>query len=259
MSASVCLYQRSSPDNQNDPEAFSSDYQVWIYKEHRSYSAMECFLGGRRVARKILNVALFLISTQENLKSSSFILPLILMALPLRPSFLAFGYGVSPILRELTDSVSTDSIQTSSCLTFIVHLLTHRYELTQDSSVVFANARLSLCAALFGSVCLASRLQSSYEAFLLLSVAVLIFVLIPLIEVELIQDFVAFCILSLVIPYKFTAYPYKITSLLILLLFVSFVCPILYVRWQMYKSVMSGPWDEAVPHLDKRQVVDKSL
>ncbi|CAB4067195.1 INTS4 [Lepeophtheirus salmonis] len=192
MSASVCLYQRSSPDNQNDPEAFSSDYQVWIYKEHRSYSAMECFLGGRRVARKILNVALFLISTQENLKSSSFILPLILMALPLRPSFLAFGYGVSPILRELTDSVSTDSIQTSSCLAFIVHLLTHRYELTQDSSVVFANARLSLCAALFGSVCLASRLQSSYEAFLLLSVAVLIFVLIPLIEVELIQDFVAF-------------------------------------------------------------------
>ena len=69
--------------------------------------------------------------------------------------FCAFGCALAPVLYKLTDTISTDTIHTASFVALFLHLLAHNYD-TVKSGGYRADA-LSLNAALFASVCLASR------------------------------------------------------------------------------------------------------
>merc|ERR1712080_733565 len=63
-----------------------------------------------------------------------------------------------------------------------IHLVFHNYGL--ERAAVVSNA-LSLNDAIFASVCLASRLASSYDAFVLLTFSVVAFVLFPIFRFRL--------------------------------------------------------------------------
>uniref|UniRef100_A0AAZ3SG91 Phosphatidylinositol N-acetylglucosaminyltransferase subunit C n=1 Tax=Oncorhynchus tshawytscha TaxID=74940 RepID=A0AAZ3SG91_ONCTS len=66
--------------------------------------------------------------------------------------FLSFTFGFSPVLRTLTESVCTDTVYAMTALMLLAHLVAFPY--AQPSPP----GSLSLNAALFASVCLASRL-----------------------------------------------------------------------------------------------------
>jgi len=158
-------------------------------------------------------------------------------------TFTAFGQLFSPILHTLTDTISTDTIYTMSFLMFTVHLIFFDYGV----NAAMVSKSLSLSAAMFASICLASRLYSPNEAFVLLTVATQLFVLFPILRKELKNSIGVTVIILLVDLYLLLQ-----TSILVTVLFcfavtlISLICPILFVRYQKYKDNIYGPWDEAV-------------
>ena len=107
--------------------------------------------------------------------------------------FLLFGSLVSPVVFTLTKSISTDTIYAMSTLMMLSHLIfydygsetamwgTHRTKSIRAfvSSSFRVQKALSFSVALFSSVCLASRLSTSFHTFCLVTSAVLAFALWP--------------------------------------------------------------------------------
>ncbi len=164
--------------------------------------------------------------------------------------FLSFGLGLSPVLYKLTDTISTDTIHTTSGLMLFVHLIFHNYGL--DRAAVVSNP-LSLNAALFGSVSLASRLTSSFDAFVLLALSVEAFVLFPIFRLKLDGNLlIGVSAITNFVVVVLTAKYYAVSASLcaaISYILVTIICPSLFVHWQNYKDTIHGPWDEAVPNI----------
>lgn len=85
---------------------------------------------------------------------------------------------MSPILKTLTETISTDTICSMVLLMMSVHLIFYDYGV----QCAIVSPPISLNAAIFGTVCLASRLSSTYQAFTLLIWAVDVFVVFTLIR-----------------------------------------------------------------------------
>lgn len=164
-------------------------------------------------------------------------------------SFLVFGYILSPMLHTLTNSISTDTIFTVTFFVFLLHVICFDYGL--PASIV-SNA-ISLNAVIFGALCLASRLNSSFHAFILLVVAVELFALYPyvaksferssyfivrIVPVICVVAINSFC-LARIAPILFI-----INSMT--LVFIEFLYPLVFCYVQKYKNNIHGPWDEAV-------------
>ncbi|TRY72992.1 hypothetical protein TCAL_05547 [Tigriopus californicus] len=157
--------------------------------------------------------------------------------------FVTFGYGLTPVLFKLTDTISTDTIHTMSWIMLFLHLLLHNY-----SVKAYDTKPMSLNASLFSAVCLASRLDSSWDAFVLLSVAVVLFVLFPMARVRLDQALgLAFVAESVVVGVCFSISCGFGLGVACAMVFVNIIAPMLFVKWQSYKETIHGPWDEAVP------------
>ncbi|XP_072294452.1 phosphatidylinositol N-acetylglucosaminyltransferase subunit C [Eucyclogobius newberryi] len=167
--------------------------------------------------------------------------------------FLSFTFGFSPVLKTLTESVSTDTVYAMSAMMLLAHLMSFPY--TQPSPP----GSLSLNAALFASVCLASRLPGALHTFAMLSCALLVFALWP-------------CLLQKMrerSPYHFTVVcvgvciggvaglgsqsSFGAVLLTMALSSVTLLCPLLLVRLQQQKDNITGPWDEAEIHEDISQ------
>lgn len=157
--------------------------------------------------------------------------------------FVVFGYQFSPVLYTLTDTVSTDTIYTMAFFMMLVHMIFFNYGV---SAAIVSNS-LSLNSAIFASVCLASRLSSAYHAFVLLSIAVKCFVLFPLLRNKIKDNVATTVALVSVVIFGLVPVSFLMMMLFILtLIFINFVCPIMFVRYQKYKDNIYGPWDEAV-------------
>lgn len=157
--------------------------------------------------------------------------------------FLTVGYGCTPVLKSLTDTISTDTIYAMSALLMLIHVTFHEY--ATDS--VFVSPYLSLNAAVCGAVCLASRLQETKHAFVLLTFAVEVFVLFPELYKTLNYTIVFFVLSTMTA----TACMLSISAasavlFLSILLFVNILCPLCFVWAQKYKDNIYGPWDEAM-------------
>lgn len=160
--------------------------------------------------------------------------------------YLVLGYLLSPILHTLTDTVSTDTIFAWAVIMMLVHLIFFDY----DVPAAIVSKSLSINAAIFASVCLVSRLSSPFDAFVLLTVSVIVFVLSPqLIQVYLhTKIFIFMYILTLFLTLV-SLYTVSLTLLvyfIVLVLVISVYCPLMFVKWQRYKDNKYGPWDEAV-------------
>ncbi|XP_076756727.1 phosphatidylinositol glycan anchor biosynthesis class C [Xylocopa sonorina] len=157
--------------------------------------------------------------------------------------FLTFGYILSPVLKTLTETISTDTIYAMAILMFLVHLIFSKYGSLQIS----LSDSLSITSSIFGSLMLASRLKSPLHAFSLLTVSVQCFVLLPLLMHKLsskilISNFLTFSTLYFLLLISQTlSYVFVAT-----ILFLHFICPFWYIKCQKYKDNIYGPWDEAI-------------
>lgn len=162
--------------------------------------------------------------------------------------FLAFSFGLSPILRTLTDSISTDTIYAMTVFMLGMNLLMHDY----GASGAIVSKAVSLNTAIFGSVCLASRLPSSWHAFVTVILAVEIFALFPLFREHVKVIFPGG---QFVMTWALLAVSFLSVSIVSFLGGVFFIlaqiavialCPYWLVSLQRYKNNIHGPWDEAV-------------
>lgn len=150
--------------------------------------------------------------------------------------FLVTGFAMSPILRTLTETISTDTIYAMVTLMMLAHLSFYDYGV----NAAIVSKPISLNAAFFASVCLASRLSTSYHAFAFLISAIDIFVLFGILYTKLPRYAktamtIAFCGFSLVLLYH-TFSPVYCAMFLFLICFVNFFCPFGYYKMQVYKE-----------------------
>ncbi|GIY05520.1 phosphatidylinositol N-acetylglucosaminyltransferase subunit C [Caerostris extrusa] len=161
--------------------------------------------------------------------------------------FLTFGYMFSPILKTLTESVSTDTIYAMVFLMLIIHVLFQDYG--ADGALV--SSTLSLNSALFAAVCLASRLSTVLHTFALVILAVMLFVLLPLLRRKLRDDipcllFVTGIFLGIALTALINISVVCAILFMILCFCINVLFPALFIHHQKYKENIFGPWDEAV-------------
>lgn len=157
--------------------------------------------------------------------------------------FLTFGYILSPILKTLTETISTDTIYAMTIFMFLVHLIFSRY----GSMQISLSESLSITSSLFGSLMLASRLASPFHAFCLLTVSVQCFVLLPFLLSKMNNKILISIILTCSTIYFLSPLSQILLYVFIIATgFLHVVCPFWYVQCQKYKDNIYGPWDEAV-------------
>ncbi|XP_071381090.1 phosphatidylinositol N-acetylglucosaminyltransferase subunit C [Centroberyx affinis] len=159
--------------------------------------------------------------------------------------FLSFTFGFSPVLKTLTESVSTDTVYAMSAVMLLAHLVSFPY--AQPSPP----GSLSLNAALFASVCLASRLPGALHTFAMLSCALQVFALWPCLLQRIRENapnhFAGVCVGVCVggVGGLGSQWPGGAVLLALALGCVTLLCPLLLVRLQRHKDNIHGPWDEA--------------
>lgn len=164
--------------------------------------------------------------------------------------FLSFTFGFSPVLKTLTESVSTDTVYAMSAVMLLAHLVSFPYARPCPPG------SLSLNAALFSSVCLASRLPGALHTFAMLTCALLVFALWPCL-LQRLRDhaprhFPAACVGVCVGGVAGLA-SRSVGGAVILslaLVSVTLLCPLLLIWLQRHKDNIQGPWDEAEIHED---------
>lgn len=163
--------------------------------------------------------------------------------------FQCLSIALSPILVSLTETISTDTIYAMTTLMLVANFLFYNYNYSEESHVP---GPLSLNAAVFASVCLASRLHTAWHAFTTVTVSFQLFALGPLLrknlklwwpEAHLVANLVtvAVCLVCLGTKTVVGAVLYLLATLFIML-----VCPLWLHSLQKHKNNIYGPWDEAV-------------
>lgn len=164
--------------------------------------------------------------------------------------FLSFTFGFSPVLKTLTESVSTDTVYAMSAVMLLAHLVSFPYAHPSTPG------SLSLNAALFASVCLASRLPGALHTFAMLSCALLVFAMWPCLLQRLRENapsqFTGLCVGVCIggVGGLGSQSPGGAVLLALALGSVTLLCPLLLVMLQRHKDNIQGPWDEAEIHED---------
>ncbi|KAM5147914.1 phosphatidylinositol N-acetylglucosaminyltransferase subunit C [Mantella aurantiaca] len=172
--------------------------------------------------------------------------------------FIAFTYGFSPVLKTLTESISTDTIYAMSVLMLIGHLVFFDY----GANAAVVSNTLSINMAIFASVCLASRLPRSLHAFTMVTFAIQIFALWPSLQRKLRaytpRTYTCVTFLFAVLSVAGLLSISSVGALLFFLLLasVTILCPYCLIRLQLFKDNIHGPWDEAEIKEDLSRFLD---
>lgn len=156
--------------------------------------------------------------------------------------------GLTPVLKTLTEDISTDTICILAGLLFCMNLAFHNYgeELEGKPNAIAINA------SVFGSVMMVSRLNNRGQVFGLLSIAVVWFSLFPIARAFISSIYYPRChlLLSFIISLltlfglysiqEYLGYTYFLLSFILII-----ICPAWYIKLQKYKNNIHGPWDEA--------------
>uniref|UniRef100_A0A8B9UPW9 Phosphatidylinositol N-acetylglucosaminyltransferase subunit C n=1 Tax=Anas zonorhyncha TaxID=75864 RepID=A0A8B9UPW9_9AVES len=160
----------------------------------------------------------------------------------------ASAFSSSPgVLKTLTESISTDTIYAMSVFMLLGHLIFFDY----GANAAIVSSTLSLNMAIFASVCLASRLPRSLHAFVMVTFAMQIFALWPMLQKKLKartpRCYVAVTVLFALAALAGLASVSSVGAVLFasLLLSISCLCPYCLIRLQQLKDNIHGPWDEA--------------
>lgn len=251
------------PDNYTDP-TFLKDMQT--NKNVKFFTFSEAFVGAARLNHQISTIIMFLLAFysmyQDNITPEHIIVYstlftilgyFIFILMDSRTgviwhdvktvlSFLVFGYLFSPMLHTLTNSISTDTIFTLTLFVLMLHLIFFDYGLP----AFLVSKAISLNAAFFGSICLSSRLATSFHAFTMLVVSVEFFVLFP---IFINRFWTPYLLLPISLVCSYLLFNISTTALclyLLMLVFINIACPYVFVYQQKYKKNIHGPWDEAI-------------
>ncbi|KAK6195913.1 hypothetical protein SNE40_001241 [Patella caerulea] len=164
--------------------------------------------------------------------------------------FLCFLYGLSPVIVSLTETISTDTIYAMTFIMLLTNIVFYDYS-PDDIQVARVKGTLSLNAATFASVCLASRLNTTWHAFAIVTFSFEWFALWPLFT-QLLKVLypasqniltVLLGVTSLILLSTWTTVATIV--FLIVHLFINFFCPFWLIRLLPYKNNIKGQWDEA--------------
>lgn len=162
---------------------------------------------------------------------------------------LVFGFILSPMLHTLTKSISTDTIYTITFFVFLMHVMCYDYGMP----AALVSRAISLNAAIFGTICLASRLETSLDAFVLLIVSFLLFAVYPHVT-RLLESKSNLCLrlapVTIFVAASFVGLmiisPILFFINLMAIVFCGLVHPFIFCYAQKYKNNIHGPWDEAI-------------
>ena len=168
-------------------------------------------------------------------------------------TFALFGgvlSALSPLLQSLTQSFASDTLFALVTVFAAVHLFSHDYDFINKPGARF-NGTLSLNSAIFLSVLLASRLQSSDQAFALVFFGIEVFAFLVHIQrrvrLRAFRAFVAasgllFFLLCFLLRRVSVA---AVVTYATVIFIVTVIAPFMILRVRGYKWQISGPWDIA--------------
>lgn len=173
----------------------------------------------------------------ENIKLNTVILLLLLL--------------LSPTLRSLTKSTSSDSIWALSSVLTCLNVLCHDYALETSQSY---RSVISTNLSFTNGIVLASRLLLSMDAFAFLVFSTEVSILMPLFDFRLREKLHK-------VHYAVTYGVYVLTARIIFvihgawftlvyfagIIFVLLCLPVYFLSLQRYKNELQGPWDVAMP------------
>ncbi|EJD03912.1 phosphatidylinositol N-acetylglucosaminyltransferase [Fomitiporia mediterranea MF3/22] len=198
------------------------------------WELMDCFLFGQRMEREHRAKAL----------KSSILVFLALLAL-------------SPVLRTLTASTSSDSIWALTACLFILNILLADYGPSRSGRLgrERLTSVLSMNAGISASVVLASRLRDDVSVFALTLFSIQMFALFPMLRTRLLmmpsllRALLTFCVSGVSIHLT-SEVSHLVTRIQVAILgFVTFGAPLALVWAQRFKNEIRGPWDVAVPQV----------
>ncbi|KAJ1946756.1 glycosylphosphatidylinositol anchor biosynthesis [Linderina macrospora] len=161
-------------------------------------------------------------------------------------------FGLSPILRTLTEDTSNDTIWAMTTMLFFCNLAFHDYSAGNLTNIRFPGS-VSLNAAVLASVLLASRLDKNMSVFAFLSFALEWFALFPIMRrylkrISTKASTIITLVLALLAWVLFLYISHAVAMIHVLgTLFITFGCPLWLIWIQRYKNEIHGPWDEARP------------
>ncbi|KAH9819729.1 phosphatidylinositol N-acetylglucosaminyltransferase subunit C [Melampsora americana] len=168
---------------------------------------------------------------------------------------------LSPVLKTLTLSTSSDSIYALTTILISINILLadYPYQITNPNVDVSFVSALSLNAAIFASVLLGSRLDSNAGVFSLTIFALQWFALFPIMRRDMIRKHpnsnlrpiilnisLGFIAVSVIAPISKLALA---LYTLIVPIGTCLVLPAIYSFVQRYKKDLRGPWDCAIPRI----------
>jgi phosphatidylinositol glycan class C protein len=160
----------------------------------------------------------------------------------------------APTLHTLTESTSSVTIWALTVCLLIANLLFHDYS-SSDTMTIKYPSSLSLSAAIFASVLLASRLSTRLHVFALITLALEWFALFPILRRFLRRVSMAYFVYLTLLLFATTVILYSRISVAVVVVytssmaFITFVCPFWLIWIQRYKNQIHGPWDVAQPSL----------
>jgi phosphatidylinositol glycan class C protein len=187
--------------------------------------------------------------------------------------FISILFLLSPILRSLTSSYSSDSIWSLSLFLGLFHLATHDYahinnnNIDQSNTVITTNPNgnntASLNTVILSSILLASRLNDSMVVFAFLLLSFELNGILPILQHEIrlfslklhILTTLIYCALGTIILALYIKSNILLLLFLISNFFVQFICPAWFLWVQQFKQEIRGPWD----YDDEREVSQGNL
>ena len=148
--------------------------------------------------------------------------------------------GISPILKNLTRDISSDTIIGVSVILFVVNMLCHDYGEYPHGSTRFPDS-LSINAGVCAAVLLASRLDTNTNVFVIMANSILLFALYPIFRrsaraYNRNSDWFMTLFLAALTIVMWKNYYWIVTvTYVIAMLFITFFCPWMLVKAQKYK------------------------
>lgn len=248
------------PDNYTDRKLFLNSLER--NSDLTTYRLSECVFQGQFPLQQLSCTISFLILHLINIRITDVVL--YAMALVTIASYLyltgltfhqlktallfsGFLFALSPIIQTLTSSISNDTIYAMVAICFLTNLALHDYTSSADSM----SKCVSLNAAIFAAVCLASRHDNTNSVLATIILGIFIYgVLPPIVRREEERGWLVSGVtllttsLSLYLTYSY--YPLMTVSLLVSIASCLLIVPALFIRLQKQKDNIYGPWDEAV-------------
>lgn len=160
---------------------------------------------------------------------------------------------LSPVLKSLTNSTSSDSIWALSCWLCIMNFIFNDYSISIISNNGF-NSNLSKNLSLSNAIVLLSRLKSNVSVFCFVLFCIEINGLFPIfnnftrhkfgVKVHYLQ----ICFITGLVNFLYWRLNLKLfVVILVLEVIIVIMGPLYFIRLQKYKDELQGPWDPLKP------------